>query len=296
MGLVGNCFRACMCPTGMDIYGTLPGQEDGYDRWDRYINPDGATAIRWTAANPTGYYLGGCYAPPITIGEMSWCPTGDGAITANLYPSRAMAIDLTGAGDFDATAALVISMAMALTGSGTMTATLFGNLNMSADFTGSGGLDATMSGIASMAIDLLGVGDLEATIAAYGDMAIDIVVTGTGLSTANVGQAVWDFLIDGTEAQDLLAAAGSAGDPWITSLPGTYTGDQAGAIIAKLNEAIENGMDWQQLLRVMVAALVGKSSKAGSIWTYKGVDGTTNRVVATIGTDKTRSSVVLDGD
>lgn len=146
------------------------------------------------AAYPIGNLGPHCWMLPQKGGAMSMRTGGSGSMTANLIPSYPMSIDMTGFGDLEATAALAIAMAIAMTGSGSLTAGIEGRLNMSVDMTGAGDLSADLEGIANMAIDLLGSGDLEATIAAYGNMEIDITVTGTGLSTANVGDAVWNYL------------------------------------------------------------------------------------------------------
>jgi hypothetical protein len=169
--------------------------------------------------------------PPLDGGGMLLDGTGIGDLSADLYPSKNMEIDLTGNGDLDATASLVVSLAAALTGSGTLTATIEGRLNASMDLTGSGGLTAALSGIGSMIADLTGSGDLDATIAAYGNMEIDIVVTGTGLTTANVGQAVWNYLLatgySASEAMDILTAvaagkvSGGPGSPVFRSIDDT---------------------------------------------------------------------------
>jgi hypothetical protein len=145
-------------------------------------------------ALPMGNLAPSSWMLPQTGGGMSMRPVGSGTLSADLIPSYPMSIDLTGAGDLAATAGLVVSMLLAMTGAGDLTATIEGRLNASVDFTGSGDLEASMSGFANMLVDMLGAGDLDATIAAYGNMAIDIVVTGTGLSVANVGQAVWSAL------------------------------------------------------------------------------------------------------
>ena len=172
---------------------------------------------------------------------MSFAMSGKGALTANLYASRSMTIDLTGAGTLEADAGLVVSMLLALTGSGGLSATIVGQTDMRIDLAGNGGLAAKIDGIADMIIDLMGAGTLEATIAAYGNMEIDIVVTGAGLSTANVGQAVWDAILNGDiTAKDALLAAGSAGDPWITELPGSYTDSSAGALMKKIEKIIKD--------------------------------------------------------
>lgn len=62
---------------------------------------------------------------------------------------------------------------------------------------------------------------------------------GSAPSAADIADAVWTEAIadhsgvSGSTAE-ALAAAGGAGDPWITSLPGSYTGTQAGKILADI--------------------------------------------------------------
>jgi hypothetical protein len=165
-------------------------------------------------AVPMGNLAPSAWLLPQTGGAMSMRARGAGILAGDLIPTQPMSIDLTGAGDLEATAGLIVSMLLAMTGAGDLTATIEGRLNASVDFTGSGDLTASMTALANMVVELLGAGDLDATISAFGNMEIDIVVTGTGLSTANVGQAVWSALLEaGFTAEDLLrlAAAGAAG-------------------------------------------------------------------------------------
>lgn len=141
----------------------------------------------------------GCLHPvawmmPQKAGSMTMRAGGSGALSATLIPAKLMTIDLTGSGDLDATAALAITMQCAMTGSGSMSATIEGRGNIEMGMTGSGDMTADMHALANATINMLGTGDLEAAILAYGNMTIDITVTGTGLSTANVGQAVWAAL------------------------------------------------------------------------------------------------------
>lgn len=61
----------------------------------------------------------------------------------------------------------------------------------------------------------------------------------TAPTAAQVADAVWEEAIadhSGTSGStaESLAAAGGSGDPWITSLPGSYTGTQAGKILADI--------------------------------------------------------------
>lgn len=73
-----------------------------------------------------------------------------------------------------------------------------------------------------------------------GDAAMrgtDSAYTGTPPTAAAIADQVWEEAIadhSGTAGStaEALGAAGSAGDPWTTALPGSYTGSQAGKILA----------------------------------------------------------------
>jgi hypothetical protein len=64
-------------------------------------------------------------------------------------------------------------------------------------------------------------------------------------SAASVADAVWDEAISGHAISgstgEALSAAGAAGDPWITALPGSYSAGQAGYIVGtNLNATISS--------------------------------------------------------
>jgi len=68
---------------------------------------------------------------------------------------------------------------------------------------------------------------------------------GSSLTAADIADAVWDEAISGHAGSgstgEALAAAGGAGDPWITSLPGSYTAGQAGYIVGtNLNATVSS--------------------------------------------------------
>lgn len=287
MGLICNGHRNAFSPFRWR-YGALvsylnggPALRNGYQpgslhNWNTHTTRD--VALPNGNLNPQSWML------PRTGGGMSMRPLGEGSFAADLIPTRPMTIDLTGTGDLEATAGLIVSMLLAMTGDGDLTATIQGRLNASIDMTGSGDLAASMTGLADMVIDLLGQGDLDATIAAFGDMSIDIVVTGTGLTTANVGQAVWAALaasnnVAGTMGEKL-NDAGSASNPW--------------------TEVIESGMTAAEILRVVLAAVSGDCTvvdEGGGNFTvtFKSIDGLTDRITGTSNTAGERSGTTLDG-
>lgn len=248
--------------------GYLPGR---LHNWN--VHAEAQTALPQGNLHPHGWLL------PRTAGGMSMRALGEGDFAAALIPSRPMSIDLTGSSTFDATAALVVSMAAAFAGSGGLTATLVGRLNATCAMTGSGNLAADMTALASMVVDMLGAGDLDATIAAFGDMSIDIVVTGTGLTTANVGQAVWAALAvannDAGTMGEKLNDAGSASNPW--------------------TEVIESGFTAAEILRLIAAAVGGKSSgHETNAPKYRDLADTKDRIDATTDADGNRLTVDRD--
>jgi hypothetical protein len=56
-----------------------------------------------------------------------------------------------------------------------------------------------------------------------------------------ISRGVWEALLGGTiTAEDAMLAAGSAGDPWITPLPGTYPAGSAGALVSGLDTKVDD--------------------------------------------------------
>lgn len=68
--------------------------------------------------------------------------------------------------------------------------------------------------------------------------ALEVLGAATAPSAATIADAVWDEALSGHLAAgstgEALNAAGSAGDPWTTSLPGAYTGSQAGKMLSDI--------------------------------------------------------------
>jgi hypothetical protein len=75
--------------------------------------------------------------------------------------------------------------------------------------------------------------------------ALALAPTGSAPSAAAIADAVWDEAIAGHAISgstgEALAAAGASGDPWITSLPGSYSAGQAGYILGtNLNATVSS--------------------------------------------------------
>lgn len=284
MGLIGNHIRL---NTGVqqvngDVQSRTAGNFARYSNMCYIRSQDESTTVISGAAIPAGAYPPSSFYPPQTAGQMSMRIYGVGVLSSDLSASLPMSIDLTGSGDLDATAGLVISMLCNMTGTGDLTADIQGLIDMSCDMTGMGDLTATISAYGNMAIDMLGEGDLEATIAAYGNMAIDIVVTGTGLTTANVGQAVWSALAalndDPNTMGELLNNASAGGNPWDVVIEGGYTA--------------------AELLRLLASVAAGKTSindlgGGNANVLFRDLQDTKDRVDADM-TGSDRTNVTLD--
>jgi len=88
-------------------------------------------------------------------------------------------------------------------------------------------------------------------------------ITKSGIADAIWDEAIADHLAAGSTGESL-NAAGAAGDPWTTTLPGTYTGSQAGKILADVLEdtgttlptAIDNIDTVVDLIKVDTASIL----------------------------------------
>lgn len=149
---------------------------------------------------------------------------GNGNISAAVLAVKLALADIGGDGTIsNATGGLIVQALAAITGSGTIAgANLQAFLAAVAALTGSGDAEGTAVGYGAILAALTGSGEADATLPAFGEMNADLTVTGTGLSSANVGQFVWSYLIEnGLSAEQVqrLLLAVAAGDA--TGLEGT---------------------------------------------------------------------------
>jgi hypothetical protein len=165
---------------------------------------------------------------------------GSGSVAASALAVKLAQADLTGSGDLTAVGGLIVQLVADLVGSGDISdADVQAFLAAVASIGGSGGIsDAEATGLGELVAALIGSGTTGgSTATGIGELSADLVVTGTGLTTANVGQAVWAAVAASNNASgtmgEKLNAASSAGDPWGTSLPGSYPAGSAGAILGR---------------------------------------------------------------
>lgn len=183
---------------------------------------------------------------------------------------------LTGTGDITtATAQLVISMVATLAGSSTLsTADLRGYLNAVANLSGGGTVTAAIGALAWANAALSGAGTItNATPYATGTLSANIRGY-SDLTPEGIADKVWQYIIGSSEAQDLLSAAGAAGDPLLGVVEGTLT--------------------LRDVQRIVLSVLAGQVTGAGTgTETFKGQSGE-DRVVSVVDVDGNRSSVTLD--
>ncbi len=231
-------------------------------------NVEGFTKL---SAYSTGLYFPHCMIPPRTAGRIVAhdTVTGTGDVSdADMWAVKLAQAALTGTGTLTATGSLIVQLIAAIAGSGTISdADIKAFLQLSAALTGTGDADGTLTGLGALLAALTGTGTANgSTLTGVGAMAADLVVTGTGLTTANVGPAVWAAIASANNTAgsmgEKLNDAGSASNPW--------------------TEVIESGYTAAQILKLIAAAVQGDASGLeDGTPTFKGLDGTTDRITAT---------------
>lgn len=144
---------------------------------------------------------------------------------------------------YDATQALYMpldsgGLASALVGVGTLASAISASGNMAADLTGVGDLIPNGNLGAQLSAALTGTGEIAtAPLRGAGNMVANIVI-GAQPSSQEISDAVWSrnlapFTTAGT-AGKALTDAGSAGNPWSSTLAANNTPGTFGAFIQKL--------------------------------------------------------------
>lgn len=244
---------------------------------------DGITSQVFSSV-PSGYRPPSTWKMSYKNGAMSSYDElyGDGGISADILAVKLAEAGLSGSGTLAAIGSLIVQLIADLDGSGEITeADVKAFLAAVASLSGSGDAGGSLQGLGQLISALIGSGSATgSTLTGVGELDADLVVTGTGLTTGNVGQAVWSALAAANNGVgtmgEKLNDAGSGSNPW--------------------TEIIESGLSAAEILRIVAAALAGQVSGAGTgTETFKGLDGTTNRIVSTVDDDGNRTGVVVDG-
>jgi len=187
---------------------------------------------------PQGYGIDSSVFPPLKAGGLGASAGIDGAGTfaGSLASGKACSATLSGSGDIVPPAiSAIVQAAATLAGSGALTGSLVGTVQMAATLAGQGDIDGALNVIAFCVATLSGQGTVSSssTLKEIAHMAATIYVNAGTADAQQIAAQVWeslaaDFNSAGTMGNKM-NAAGSAGDPWSTIIPGGYTGDQAGA-------------------------------------------------------------------
>ncbi|TXG80644.1 MAG: hypothetical protein E6R13_07740 [Spirochaetes bacterium] len=175
----------------------------------------------------------------------------DSTLSVNLSQGINITADLDGLGDLTSNLSLVVSMASTLAGQGNISAAaLVGTVGLAGALTGSGNLSAGLNVIAFMNSALSGVGGISGGLRGTLDLEADIYVNESTVTITQLVEGVWNALsvtynTPGTMGA-ALNAAGTAGDPWITPLPGAYAPGSAGDILGNMLANIPDSV-WDEL-------------------------------------------------
>ena len=260
---------------------------------------------------PDGYRNPYCWVLPIKSGALSARNNlnGSGSATIAMAGGVNGAATLAGSGTLTGAGALIISMVAALSGSGTISsASAAAYLNLAATLAGDGDLAGSIQAIAHAAAALAGDGDITGTINALGTLEAALVVTGTGLTTSNVGAAVWAAIASSNNEPgsmgEKLNDAGSASNPWTETLPGAYVAGSAGYILGNQlanilsgigARMVESGMTQDEVTRILLAYVAGNVSGGPASPEFMSVDGLTVRIGGTADSSGNRTTTTLDG-
>jgi len=224
VGILANGFQYRSC--GQKILGATawqgvyPSTHHGNDKqpnWQRNITA-GEGITSGLVALPQGERHPRAWMMPQKPGALASrnALTGSGTMAGTAWAVKLAEAALSGTGDAEGIGGLIVTLIAAITGSGTVTsANVQAFLSAVASLTGSGSVTANRSALGALLSALTGSGDIDLTPTAFGELSADLVVTGTGLTTANVGQAVWAKVIEaGFTAEEVLRliAAVTAGD------------------------------------------------------------------------------------
>lgn len=203
-------------------------------------------------------------------GELGKPATASGSITITGTVAAGLIVSATGTATIaiDGTAAIVAT----ILGTGQATVTITGAAAL--------GAEASLTGTATLTIDghseIMGVGYMTGTTADT-----------TALTPENLAVAVWSALA---------AANNEAGTMGAKLNSAASGGVDYGALAAAVHGyTVESGLTFEEVTRIIAAALAGTTEKAGSTITFKGLDGTTDRIVGSFDAENNRTGAVLDG-
>lgn len=199
-------------------------------------------------AMPEGYVHPQAWVLPQKPGSLKVYPAGliEFAPAANLNIGRPLASDVTVSFTTAANLDMVVAFAGSVTVEFATAASLDGIVNVS------GAATVEFSPVASLDMLVALVGESVFSFTASASQSGVTNLSGsvspfTELSPQNLAASVWSALTSEYNTAGTfgaaMAAAGSAGDPWATELPGSYTDQQAGAIVYLVQQILRNKVE-----------------------------------------------------
>lgn len=167
--------------------------------------------------------------------------TGNGTLNGNGQTVVSITSNLNGTGTLTFTSDIIgiLQGVSNLAGSNTTAANIVGAWYMSSGLNGTSSLSDSLTAVANLVSSLVSNSVLSAAPYSTGTISANISVSASDpLSPENLAAALWNSLAvlynnPGTMGE-LLNSSGSAADPWLTPLPGSYTPGSAGDIIGNL--------------------------------------------------------------
>lgn len=216
---------------------------------------------------------------PIVAGGMGGRAYGEFTGTASLLQGGPMTAPATMAITMGTPSmSLTVGMTAPWTGAYTPSANLRMTVGMEATYT------AAFTGASNLAMIVpLGNTTFTAAFTGSADLKGDLSMTASfggaePLSPEGLARAVWealaaDYNTAGTMGEKL-NGAGSAGNPWTEVIEGTYTA--------------------AQVMRIMSAALAGKTSGQKTAPVFRNITDTANAITATVDANGNRTAVTLN--
>jgi hypothetical protein len=154
------------------------------------------------------------------------------AINADAITDAKVAADVTIASVTGSVGSVTGAVGSVTGAVGSVTGNVGGNVNGSVASIAANGIAATSIATGAITAAKFAANAIDAAAVATGAIDADALATD---AAAEIADAVWDELLSGHvivgSAGAALQAAGSAGDPWSTALPGAYGAGTAGAIV-----------------------------------------------------------------
>lgn len=174
-----------------------------------------------------------------------------------------------------------------------------------------GAIDAATFAAGAITATVIADGAIDAATFAAGAITATVIATGAidadalaADAIAEIADGVWDELLAGHvgagSAGEALSAAGTAGDPWLATLPGAYGAGTAGSIVGNmvdniLDEAVDGAVTLRESMRLNNSALGAKASGLDTNTAkYRDLADTKDRITATVDEFGNRTAVTRD--